>query len=160
MLSYLKKQLQYDSYKNNETRDSEVPINLKITTSIKTGTIPYTIYLGRNSWWNEYILLYFWADDDKCLWQVWCPHISFIGISFIPFGTWDIHVLEKAGARWIIRRNHCGVSNFWVSNALWSYSWHAKVRMVTAFSYGKNDSMLGEVWDITDYRNTVLHSCS
>lgn len=75
-----------------------VPERLKITdtTTVLTAN---TIYLGINSWWNEYILFYSWEDDDRCLWQVWCLHTSFIVLSITSFGTWNIHVPKKSKSK-------------------------------------------------------------
>lgn len=138
-----------------KVRESWVPERLKLTATV-TVLSANTIYLERNSWWNEYILLYSWEEDDKCLWQVWCLHTSFIVLSITSFGTWNIHMPKKASTRQIIRERWNVVSTFEVINTK-TLSWHMRERRVTVLFYGKIDRLLGEVLDIIDYGKATLH---
>lgn len=147
-----------------------IPEKFKITASTIV-LIANTIYLGRNSWWNEYILFYSW-EDDRCLWQVWCLHTSFIVLSITSLGTWNIHVPKKSKNKTNHRRRWNIVSTFLINQyplefiltcekkkgesfALWK-NWQASWRSARCYWQWKGSFTLVVIRDSVNIENFWL----
>ena len=134
-----------------KVREDWIPEKLKLTAT-KTIVIANTVYLERNSWYNEYILFYSWEDDDRCLWQIWCLYTSFIFLSITSFGTWSNHVPKKKQEQdKSSEKGRIHFHLFSVSNTLLTLCWHVRERRVTVLFYGKIDKLLREVQDAIEY---------